>query len=157
MDPTNSRIYLSRNVVFDETCFPAKEMLTPPLLAGNFSSPLGTALLPSHFFFINSLTFAHPHDIVAFPEASVSSPEPLTLALFLILFPTLFLPLSLLTVPFSLKRILVSPHSLHLSPALPCSHLPLRPLLPLLPLSLRPPLFLPHQPSLFGPHPTHLL
>jgi len=74
MDPTNSRIYLSRNVVFDETCFPAKEQPPATSSTGAFSSPLGTALLPSHFLSINSLTPTTSPVPITLPEAPALEP-----------------------------------------------------------------------------------
>jgi hypothetical protein len=82
MDPTNSRIYLSRKVVFDETCFPAKEKVTPSLFSKDFSTPLGMILLPSHLFSINSMTTAHTHDtvkshvVIAFATPSIAANSP---------------------------------------------------------------------------------
>jgi len=77
MDPTTSRVYLSRNVVFDETCFPAKEKITTSLPANTSSSSFGKVLPPSHFFSINSIPTTHTHDTTE-PTASplpIASPH----------------------------------------------------------------------------------
>jgi hypothetical protein len=60
MDPTTSRVYLSRNVIFDENLFPAQAKATASLsLAQELSSSLGIVLLPSHFYSLNSMSTAH--------------------------------------------------------------------------------------------------
>jgi hypothetical protein len=74
MDPTTSRVYLSRNVVFDETCFLAKENITTSLPTSTSSSSFGKVLLPSHFFSINSITTTHTHDTTTSPSNPASGP-----------------------------------------------------------------------------------
>lgn len=56
LDPSTSRIYLSRNVVFDENLFPAQSKVTTTLPPAPGHSPsTGTMLLPIHFYSLNSL------------------------------------------------------------------------------------------------------
>jgi hypothetical protein len=83
MDPNTSRIYLSRNVVFDENLFSAHTKATATLpSAKDHSPPLGIVLLPSYFFSINSLPTSHTRDTTVCPTGvtglSLHSAEPTT-------------------------------------------------------------------------------
>jgi hypothetical protein len=70
MDPKTLRIYLSRNVVFDEIVFPSQGMATSSLPAKDSSQ--GTVLLPSHFFSINSMPIDQSHVMINSHEISSS-------------------------------------------------------------------------------------
>jgi transposase InsO family protein len=60
MDPTTSRVYLSRNVVFDENLFPAQKRATAAQPSAQEISPANSfGLLPSHFYSLNSLPTTH--------------------------------------------------------------------------------------------------
>jgi hypothetical protein len=60
MDPTTSRIYLSRNVIFNENLFPAQKKATTALPFAKDNSPsTGIVLLPTHFYSLNSLPIVH--------------------------------------------------------------------------------------------------
>ncbi len=60
MDPTTSRVYLSRNVVFDENLFPAQKKATATQPSAQEISPSNViVLLPSHFYSLNSLPTPH--------------------------------------------------------------------------------------------------
>jgi hypothetical protein len=64
MDPKTLKVYLSRNVVFDETLFPAQEKVTTSLPTRESSPVQGIVLLPSHFFSINSMSTYQSNAIV---------------------------------------------------------------------------------------------
>ena len=70
MDPKTLRVYLSRNVVFDEIVFPAQGTATTSLPAKDSSQ--GIVLLPSHFFSINSMPIDQSHVMIDSHEISSS-------------------------------------------------------------------------------------
>jgi transposase InsO family protein len=85
-DPQTNRVYISRQVLFDESHFPAKNLLAAPCLAldapsrsiapipsGNFSSPILPSTFPITTVFDHLLTspISDPQ-----PSVSTSSPSP---------------------------------------------------------------------------------